>query len=203
MSMILRYSPASPYARKVRIAMAVLGLESEIDLVAADTTDPADSLRHQAPLGKIPALILEDGTALYDSRVILDYLDDRCGGGRLIPLVSAERYRALALAALGDGVLDASLLQVYEHRFRPEAFRYPDALAYQAEKVARSLKALEATPPAVTPCHVGQIGLACALGYLDLRFEGHWRESHPRLVGWLGAFAAAVPAFEATRFKPA
>ena len=201
--MILRYSPASPFARKVRIAAALLNLEGSIRLVAADTTDPADSLRSQAPLGKIPVLICDDGMTLYDSRVILDYLDARAGGGRIIPSAGVDRFRALTLAALGDGLLEASLLQVYEHRFRPPELRSPDVLAHQADKVARGLAGLEAAPPAAAPWHVGHIGLACALGYLDLRFHGHWRASHPRLVGWLDAFAAAIPAFEATRVKPA
>ncbi len=200
--MILRYSPASPYARKVRIAAALVGVDRTIELVAADTTDPSDSLRSQAPLGKIPVLILDDGTAIFDSRVILDFLDGQAGGGKIIPVDGLERARALTLAALADGILDASLLQVYEHRFRPEEKRHSEVLAYHADKVARSLASLEAAPPGVSPCHVGQIGLACALGYLDLRFEGTWRASHPHLVGWLDQFAARVPAFAATRFNP-
>ena len=200
--MILRYSPASPYARKVRIAAALLGCESSIELVAADTTNPADSLRTQAPLGKIPVLILDDGTTLFDSRVILDYLDGEAGGGKIIPPASVERARALTLAALADGILDASILQVYEHRFRPLDKRDADVLAYQADKVARALDALEGAPPPASPAHIGQISLACALGYLDLRFESAWRAHHPRLVDWLDHFAADVPAFATTRFNP-
>ncbi len=198
--MILRYSPPSPFARKVRIAAAVLGLEERIKLVPADTTNPADDLRQQAPLGKIPALILDDGAVLYDSRVILEYLDSE-GGNLLIPPVGPARWRALTLAALCNGILDACILQVYEHRFRPPERRHPDALAYQADKVRRSLAFLEATPPP-DDIQIGQIGLACALGYLDLRFDGAWRADHPRLVAWLDRFAAAVPAFGATRVAP-
>ena len=83
--MILRSSPASPFGRKVRIAASLLGLASEIDVTATNLEDPADSVRAQNPVGKIPVLILDDGTAYYDSRVILEYLDYRAGGGRIVP----------------------------------------------------------------------------------------------------------------------
>jgi glutathione S-transferase len=196
----LRTSPASPFGRKVRIAAALLGLEGRIAVVAADTGDPADSLRQQNPLGKLPTLIAEDGTAIFDSRVIVEYLDGLAGGGRLIPTDFAERIRALTLQALGDGIADAALLQVYEKRMRPPEERSAGYVAYQADKVARALTALEARPPQTGVADVGAIALAVALGYLDLRFAGEWRAGHPRLVDWLGAFAAAVPAFAATAF---
>ena len=198
--MILRASPTSPFVRKVRIAAAVLGLAAEIKLERADTADPADALRAQNPLGKIPVLLLDDGSALYDSPVILEYLDHRAGGGRIIPREPAARFAALRLQALCDGILDASVLQVLEARFRPPERHEPNWLAYQADKVARSLAALEREPPArtVTP-DVGHITLACALGYRDLRFAGSWREDHPRLVAWLDDFAAQVPAFAETK----
>ena len=108
----LRTSLASPFGRKVRIAVALLGLEGRIAIVPADTGDPADSLRMQNPLGKIPALIAEDGEAIFDSRVIVEYLDGLAGGGRLIPIDFAARIAALTLQALADGIGDAALLQV-------------------------------------------------------------------------------------------
>ena len=83
--MILRSSPPSPFGRKVRIAIALLGFDGEVKIEPADTTDGNDSVRRQNPLGKIPVLIAEDGTAYYDFRVILDYLDDRAGGGKIVP----------------------------------------------------------------------------------------------------------------------
>jgi glutathione S-transferase len=197
--MILRASPTSPFVRKIRIAAAVLGLAGEIDLERAETGDPADRLRTQNPLGKIPVLLLDDGSALYDSPVILEYLDHRAGGGRIIPREPAARFDALRLQALCDGILDASVLQVLEGRFRPPERHEPKWLDYQADKVTRALAALEQKPPAraATP-DVGQITLACALGYRDLRFAGSWRKDHPRLVAWLDDFAAQVPAFAAT-----
>jgi glutathione S-transferase len=200
--MILRSSPPSPFGRKVKIAAAVLGLDGDIKIEQAETTNPTDTLRQQNPLGKIPTLIAEDGAALFDSRVILEYLDHRAGGGRIIPTEPKARFAALRLQALCDGILDASILQVYEGRYRPPERQHPDWVAYQGDKVQRALAVLEAAPPAIdaTP-NVGQITLACALGYRDLRFEGTWRKDHPRLVAWLDEFAARVPAFEKTKIK--
>jgi glutathione S-transferase len=195
----LRSSPASPFVRKVRIAANVLGLDREITLEFADTMSASDSVRQQNPLGKIPALVLEDGTVLFDSRVILEYLDHRAGGGRIIPTDARARLAALRLQALADGLMDASVLLVYEGRYRPAERHEPKWLELQAGKVARALAALEAAPPALTQApDVGQIALACALGYRDFRFQGTWRGDHPRLVAWLDGFAARVPAFAAT-----
>jgi len=117
--MVLRSSPASPFARKVRIAASLLGLEAKIRIEQADPNDAADTLRKQNPLGKIPVLLREDGGAIYDSRVILEYLDNLAGGGRIIPRDFTARISALTLQALCDGICDASLLVVYEGRYRP------------------------------------------------------------------------------------
>jgi glutathione S-transferase len=196
--MILRSSPASPFGRKVKIAASVLGLLDRIEVVPTDTMDPADSIREQNPLGKIPALVLADGRTLYDSRVIVEYLD-HLAPGTLLP-ASQDRFALLVQQALADGLLDAALLQVYEGRFRPADKHDAKWTEHQAKKVERALAALEAQPPAWTgKPHVGAIATACALGYLDLRFGGAWRQHHPRLVAWLDDFAAKVPAFEATK----
>lgn len=197
--MILRTSPASPFGRKVKLAAALLGLADRIEIVAADTNDPSDTLRTQNPLGKIPVLITDEGKALYDSPVIVAYLDHLAGGGRLLP-AGAERFEVLCLEALCDGLMDAALLQVYEGRFRSEDKRDANWLAHQAAKVERALGVLEEQADALGDrIDAGTIALACALGYLDLRFSGTWREGHPRLVAFLERFAAAVPAFEKTR----
>jgi glutathione S-transferase len=109
----LRSSPSSPFVRKIRIAANVLGLDRDIAIEPADTMNPSDSVRQQNPLGKIPALLLEDGTVLFDSRVILEYLDHRAGGGRILPNDADARFSALRLQALADGVMDASVLLIY------------------------------------------------------------------------------------------
>jgi glutathione S-transferase len=198
--MILRSSPASPFGRKVRIAASLLDLAGKIDVRETDLNDPADSIRVQNPIGKIPALILEDGTTYYDSRVILEYLDHLAGGGRIIPRDPKARFAALRLQALCDGILDASLLLVYESRYRPAEMKVQSWIDRQTDKVARGLAALEAAPPALDPVpDVGQIALACVLGYRDLRFGGSWRKDHPKLVAWHDKFSAQVPAFLATK----
>jgi glutathione S-transferase len=111
----------------------------------------------------------------------------------------------LRLQALCDGILDASILGVYEGRWRAPEKHEPKWIEHQAGKVERALSVLESAPPALAPSpqlpHVGQITLACALGYRDFRFGGTWRGQHPRLVAWLESFAARVPAFAATAPK--
>lgn len=197
--MILRSAPASPFVRKVRIAADLLGLSDRLRIVDADTTDPDGDIRRQNPLGKIPTLILEDGRTLYDSAVIVAYLDDLAGGGRLIP-AGPERFAVLTHEALADGLMDAALLHVYEGRFRPPERHEPAWLAHQTEKIRRALDHLvETAASSAGEMHVGHVAQACALGYLDLRLAGAWRATHPRLVEWLDGFAARVPAFERTR----
>jgi glutathione S-transferase len=205
--MILRSSPASPFVRKVRIGMAVLGLADKIDVQEADLNDPAEPLRLQNPLGKIPALVMADGTTYFDSRVILEVLDHLAGGGKIVPAEPPARFAALRLQALGDGMLDAGVLQVYESRYRPPDKLVQAWLDRQSDKVSRAMSALEAAPPALEASSafvpdVGQIALACALGYQDLRFGGHWRATHPKLVAWLDRFAALVPSFDQTKVQP-
>ena len=198
--MILRTSPPSPFGRKINIAAGVLGLTEQIRIERADTIDPADPVRRQNPLGKIPVLLLEDGTALYDSRVILEYLDHLAGGGRIIPKEPSARFAALRLQALADGILDAAILQVYEGRWRAVEIHEPKWLAHQSDKVSRALAALEADPPGLDAVpHVGQIASACALGYLDFRFDRAWRTVHSRLAAWLDQFESKIPAYAATR----
>ncbi|MXQ10370.1 glutathione S-transferase family protein [Microvirga makkahensis] len=200
--LVLRSSPASPFGRKVKIAASLLGLTDRIQIVDADTLNPEDDLRQQNPLGKIPTLVLENGETLYDSRVIVEYLDFLAGGGRMIPAGEA-RFAALREQALADGILDAALLQVYEGRFRPQDRHEPKWVDHQVGKVERGLAYAEAhlsTPSA--DLHIGHVALACMLGYLDLRFTGRWRETHPKLVAWLADFEARVPAYAQTRVAP-
>jgi glutathione S-transferase len=198
--MILRSSPASPFARKCNIAASLLGLSTQIELVQADTNNASDALRQQNPVGKIPVLVLEDGSTLFDSRVILEYLDHRAGGGKIIPREQGARFAALRLQALADGMTDAQILIIYEGRWRPPEHHVQKWTDYQADKIKRGLAALEVEPPSLDPIpNVGQIALACFLGHRDLRFPGSWRGDHPKLAAWLDRFAAQVPAFNATK----
>ncbi len=136
--LLLRSSPASPFVRKVRIAAALLGFTDRIALENADTLKPDRQLLSQNPLGKIPALTLENGETLYDSRVIVEYLDMLAGGGRIIP-AGWSRIEALRQQALADGIADAALLQIYEIRWRAEDRREPKWVNHQAGKVERAL----------------------------------------------------------------
>ena len=199
MSSILRMAGPSPFARKVRIAAAVLGLDGDMTLDPSNTMDESDSIRGQNPLGKIPALILDDGRVLYDSRVIVEYLDAMAGGGKLIPADLDARWETLRLQSLADGIADAAVLIIYETRYRPDQEPHEAWLAHQRGKIERALDALEAAPPAIDPLYVGAISVACALGYLDFRKQVDWRSLNPSLISWVDDFATAVPSHYETR----
>lgn len=192
--MRLRYSPTSPFARKVRVAAAYLGFDLELEL--ADTGNESDTLMAQNPLGKLPVLLGEPVGPLFDSPVILEWLDHKAGGGRILPAEPHARFAALRLEALADGIVDAALLVVYENRFRPEPVRYSPWIERQQVKVYRALDILE-TQSATLPADVtvGTISLACALDYVELRLGAGWREGRPALVAWLAAFAERCPRF--------
>ena len=201
MELKLRSTPTSPFSRKVKIAAMVLGLDDRIVPEFADPLKPDDTLRVQNPLGKMPVLLLPDGAAVYDSVVILDYLDQLAGGGKIVPADAVARRDALTLQALGDGIMDAAILIVYEGRHRPAEKHHVPWLDYQRGKIVRALTALNEKPPTAEP-NVGTIALACALGYLDWRKQVDWRAQFPALVAWLDAFRAAVPAFDKSYAPP-
>ncbi len=195
---VLRSTVTSPFGRKVRMAAGVLGLAERITLEPANTRDETDSLRQQNPLGKMPCLLLADGTALYDSRVIIEFLQEAAGSTQLIPARGIARYSALTRGALADGITDAALLMVYEGRFR-EPPQYSERwLAHQRGKVMRGLAEFERSPPDPVLTNIVAIGLCCALGYLDWRKPVDWRSNHPNLATWLDAFANHEPMFAAT-----
>lgn len=203
--MKLLSSQASPFGRKVKIAAAMKNVLADISIVATDTNVPSnDALRKENPLGKIPVLILADGTQIFDSHVICEYLDTLKPTPTLFPASGAPRFKTLTLGALGDGLLDAALMLVYEKRFRPEDKHVPAWMDRQQLKIDDALDHLEKGPPAwaASPDY-GHLTLACGLGYLDFRHAGKWRAAHPRLVTWLDEFAAAVPAFAQTKPPPA
>jgi len=201
--MTLLSSPLSPYGRKVKIATALKGLEDRIEVVQVDT-NPLDNpdITRGNPLGKIPALVIDGDTAIFDSHVICEYLDTLAPAPVLFPKGGVERVRTLTLGSLADGILDAALLLVYEKRFRPEEKWHAPWQERQQLKIDRSLDVLERKPSdwKDSPDY-GHLTLACALGYLDFRHEGKWRARRPGLVAWLDTFARAVPAFEETRPK--
>mgnify|MGYP002630854909 FL=1 len=198
-TLILRSTLTSPFGRKVRMAVEVLGLGPSIELVPADTLDDNDTLRRQNPLGKMPCLLLADGTAIYDSGVIIEFLQESVGSAALLPSRGPARYKALTQARLADGIAEAAILMVYEGRFREPGTHSERWLAHQRGKIVRALAAFEAAPPASDATDIVSIGLSCALGYLDWRKPVDWRSGHPRLVQWLNAFSRHEPGFERTR----
>ena len=190
----------SPFGRKVKIALHVLSLMTDVEVMATDTSQPDSENRKQNPLGKIPTL-LADGKAIYDSRVILEYLDNKAGGGKLFPTCEPERTDILVQGALADGIMDASILIVYENRMRPEGMQVASVLDYQRGKIERSLHALEAQSlvyeNGAMP-NAAEIGLACVIDYLDLRAILDWRVHAPSMQGFMTAFADLVPGYHET-----
>ncbi|MFY8115487.1 MAG: glutathione S-transferase family protein, partial [Rhabdaerophilum sp.] len=162
--------------------------------------NPADPLRQDNPLGKIPCLILPDGTTVYDSRVIVEYLDHAAGGGKVIPAEWPARLAALKLQALADGITDAAILQLYEGRFRAPEKHEPAWIAHQGGKVERGLGTLEANPPkaSATP-DIGVISTICMLEWYDFRFSGLSSGKYPKLAAFAADFNRLVPAFAKTK----
>lgn len=202
--MKLFYSPTSPYVRKVVVCAEEAGLEGQIERVPATVTPVTDSPAVAAanPLAKVPTLVLDDGTSLFDSRVIVEYLD-HLSGGRLLPPAGPDRWRVLRDQAAADGMTDAALFVRYERALRPEPLRWADWDAAQLGKVHRALDDLEQTfqPSAGRPL-AGDIAVACALGYLDFRFpELAWRDGHPRLTAF-DAVMAERPSIKASAPPP-
>src|SRR5438309_3445360 len=157
-------SLTSPFGRKVRMPMDILGLSGRITVTHADPLDENDTLRQQNPLGKMPCLVLPDRSTVYDSGIIIEYLQDVAGTDRLLPLRGRDRYLMLTLSRLADGIMDASILVVYETRFRPDLPHSPRWLSHQRGKIRRGLAAFEASPPDAYKTNVVSIGLSCALG---------------------------------------
>ena len=187
----LLYSPASPYSAKVRMAAAYAGVA--IEAVIVDTNAQPAELMDANPLGKIPVLITDAGVAMYDSRVITQYLN-RVSGSRLFPRNVDKRLEAETLEALADGICDCLLAHVYERRFRPEEKIHQPWLDRQWSKVERALDQLNAAPPKLpSKITTGEIALRAAIGYLNLRFAGQWERGRGKLKRWAERFDAKFP----------
>jgi len=194
LQMKLHWSPRSPFVRKVMITARETGLVDRIDCVRTKVamTAPNFDLIPDNPLSKIPTLVLDDGSAIYDSRVICEHLDTLHDGLRLIPTEPAARLRVLTRQALGDGFLDALLLWRQE-RDRPDERRSPPHLAAFVVKKDAVLDRLErdAADFAALPFDLGHIATGCALAYMDFRFPDEaWRDGHPALAAWHQGFEA-------------
>jgi glutathione S-transferase len=197
--MKLYYSPTSPYARKVRVVAIEKGLADRVELVVANPWPDPAAVVGVNPLGKVPALLTDDGLALYDSPVICEYLDTLVPAAPLIPRSGTARWQVLRCQALCDGILDAAVGIVLEQR-RPEAERSMMSLQRAADAIRRSVAALapELRPPGA-PCDLGQISIAVALGYLEFRLgDLDLGVGQPALRDWW-ATARERPSLIATR----
>ena len=187
--MKLRYSPTSPFVRKVMVTALETGLVDRIEKIPSSVTPikPNEDVARENPLVKVPALTTDEGLVLYDSPVICEYLDTLHGGPKLFPASGKARWIALRQQALGDGILDAAILGRYEVQ-RPKEFQWQDWIDAQLRKVRGALAALEIEAQggelggALT---IGQITIGCALGYLNFRYASEdWPSKHRHLASW-------------------
>lgn len=187
--MKLTYSPSSPFARKVRIAAIELGLIDKIEFVTTKVSPGSfneDYSQNISPLRKLPALILDDGHVIVDSYVIVEYLDELAGSGKLIPASGARKWQVKAEHCITQGILDAMLLCRYEKMLRPEELRWQTWIDDQWDRVWHGLQRFEAHPEILTgPFDIAQIGVVCVLGYADFRFaDCGWRKAFPKLAAF-------------------
>lgn len=191
--MKLYFAAASPFVRKVLACAIELGLDEHIERLPGkahpinrDATIIADN-----PLGQVPTFVTDDGMALYDSRVICEYLDDLAGGDRLFPKGGARRWRVLVAQALGDGLMNAAILARYETILRPQPMQFEAWLRGQMAKIDNALDGIQQNVAAHgEDVDIGTITAGCALGYLDFRFsELDWRASRPALARWFERFS--------------
>jgi len=202
--MKLYFNPASPYVRKVMVTAIETGLDGRIEQVPTTVTPvkPNPDVAKDNPLMKVPTLVTDDGIALYDSRVICEYLDSQHAGTKLIPISGPDRWRVRRWEVMADGITDAGLLCRYEVVVRAEDKRNADWTNGQMTKVTQGLDMAENDSQLLSgPINLGQIALACSIGWLEFRnVAGDIRKSRPKLAAWYERFSNR-PSMQAT--KPA
>ncbi|QIB34985.1 glutathione S-transferase [Ancylobacter pratisalsi] len=190
--MKLLHAPTSPFVRKVMVVAIETGLAERIDIEfnAASPLQRDPALVEQNPLGKIPALILDDGSTIYDSPVICEYLAASVGDTRIFPTAGPARWSALTQQALGDGLLDAAIANRYETVMRPVEKRWQGWTDAQLAKVSGALDHIETIVSTFdASVTIGSITIGCALGYLDFRYADlNWRTGRPSATAWFEAF---------------
>jgi len=188
-------SPTSPYSAKVLMAAAYAGIP--FDIVKVETGPQPDELTGPNPLGKIPCLVTDEGEGVYDSRVIVQYLN-RLSGNALLPRNPAKRLEVERLEALADGICDCLLAHVYERRMRPPEKVHQPWLDLQWSKAVRGLDRLNGDLPKLgKKATAGQIALRACIGYLDLRFGGQWEKGRTKIRRWADRFDARFPELKA------
>lgn len=206
MTLRLYFSAASPFVRKVMVCAHEKKVADQVEKLASQAwpvkRDP--TIVRDNPSGQVPTALLDDGSPLFDSRVICAYVDTMSGEGGLYPASGEARFRVLTVEALADSALAAALLCRYETVLRPEELRWQLWSDSQMEKIDSSLDDLETrwidhlAAGAAETVDAGSVAVACALGYLDFRFaDKDWRSARPKLAAWFAAFAAR-PSMQAT-----
>lgn len=195
--MKLHWSPASPFVRKVMAVAIARGIEDRIETVATDPHSSPAALLKDNPLSKVPCLVLDDGTPVFDSPVICEYLDTLGDAPPLFPPTGTPARLAVQRRhALADGIMDAAVARRMQSAHPQEEARAA-YIARQKAAVERGLAMMEANPPEGLG-DIGEIAAACALGYLDFRFgQEPWRPAHPRLAAWFER-VSALPALART-----
>jgi glutathione S-transferase len=190
-------SGASPYVRKVMACAIARGIDHQLEKWTIATTDPV--LSNSNPLGKVPTLINDEGVALFDSPVICEFLDSIGSAPALFPAAGPARWAALRLQAIGDGILDASQPRRREIALPQDEGRV-GYIDLQRGKVARAVDVLEKEAASLGPLKtIGDIAVACALGYLDFRFAHEpWRPGHPKLAAWYDSVVGLPPMAKTT-----
>jgi len=185
-------SGASPYVRKVMACAIARGIDQQLEKWTIATTDPV--LSNSNPLGKVPTLINDEGVALFDSPVICEFLDSVGSAPALFPAAGPARWAALRLQAIGDGILDASQPRRREIALPQDEGRV-GYIDLQRGKVTRAIDVLEKEAASLGALKtVGDIAVACALGYLDFRFANEpWRPGHPKLEAWYASVVGLPP----------
>jgi glutathione S-transferase len=182
--MKLFVSPMSPYVRKVRAAAVACGLADCIEVILCRVRDPKSGLEAFNPLGRVPTLVLDDGSSLFDSPVICEYFDQVHGSGQLFPKQEPARWIALKEQAVGDGIMDAAVPR-RDESLRPSDQQSSEWLSIYRGMVTRALAYLEKNLPETGKVTIGTLSIGCALGYLDFRFANEpWRDAHPCLADW-------------------
>lgn len=191
--MKLHFGAPSPYVRKVRAVAIELGLDDRVELLTRAMTpvSPDADLNADNPLGKIPCLVTDEGQALYDSRVIVEYLDGVAGGNKMIPLPGDARWTALRRQALADGILDAAVGARYETFLRPQEHQWQAWIDGQTAKWRQALDQLESEAKSFGDIvDIGTIAAACACGYMDFRYpDESWRNGRADLAKWYETFS--------------
>jgi glutathione S-transferase len=193
---------ASPFVRKVRVMAREIGIVDQIEeYMLASPEEMISEMPNFNPLGKIPALILDNGDVFYESKVICEYLDTLHDGEKFFPADLVKRWPVLLLQGLADGIGEAIIIAAMNKYMRPDEFVYEPAVEFQLEKIERSLADIESRIDELQgPLNIGILSTACAIGYLNFRFPDQgWRDRNPNLAAWFEDFSQR-PSMKATHF---